>query len=309
MLGAPLSLRVARAQKHSSLAIPSRDVMGGSPRVGAWPQAAPLVEREAMPAHHVPGVGHEEVLSDVGRQEVEEDPLVVQLHPLHVVPLLLRLQAEPPLPTRLPPLAGHPRDRLPQTRRTPTPTLEPSAAWASKSLGIAFGRTRSPGDPPPRRQMGLPSPLLPGDIRHRALSPVGSLLVQTLRPTPLTFPLGDFLSADPYPLLGNKPLLARAAPVPMALNDICPTPVMGAAFLRHLALCNHPLAHSLHRLVSTPRPRQSPCMDIPGAQRSHEFLGKSPPQSVVTFKGQWGGSPHFQGILPTAFWDPDPCST
>lgn len=39
-------------------------------------------------------------------------------------------------------------------------------------------------------------------------------------PSPLTFPLGDFLSADPYLLLGDKPPLARATPVPMALNDI-----------------------------------------------------------------------------------------
>ena len=42
-------------------------------------------------AHHVPGVGHEEVLGHVGRQQVEQDPLVVQFHLLHVSPLLLSL--------------------------------------------------------------------------------------------------------------------------------------------------------------------------------------------------------------------------
>lgn len=43
------------------------------------------------PTHHVPGIGHEEVLCDVGGQEVEEDPLVVQLYSLHVIPLLFSL--------------------------------------------------------------------------------------------------------------------------------------------------------------------------------------------------------------------------
>lgn len=42
-------------------------------------------------AYHVSGVGHEEVLSHVSRKQVEKDSLVVQLHLLHVVPLLFRL--------------------------------------------------------------------------------------------------------------------------------------------------------------------------------------------------------------------------
>lgn len=42
-------------------------------------------------AHHVPGVRHEEVLSHVGRQEVEENPPVVQLDLLHAVSLLFSL--------------------------------------------------------------------------------------------------------------------------------------------------------------------------------------------------------------------------
>lgn len=41
--------------------------------------------------HHVPGIWHEEVLSDVSWQQVEQDPLVIQLHLLHVIPLLLSL--------------------------------------------------------------------------------------------------------------------------------------------------------------------------------------------------------------------------
>lgn len=49
--------------------------------------------RPATDAHHVPGVRHEEVLSHMSRQQVEENPLVVQLHLLHVIPLLLRLDA------------------------------------------------------------------------------------------------------------------------------------------------------------------------------------------------------------------------
>lgn len=42
-------------------------------------------------AHHVPGVGHQEVLSHVSRKQVEQDSLVVQLHLLHVVSLLFCL--------------------------------------------------------------------------------------------------------------------------------------------------------------------------------------------------------------------------
>lgn len=44
-------------------------------------------------AHHVPWVGHEEVLSHVRRQKIEENPPVVQLDFLHAVPLLFRLTA------------------------------------------------------------------------------------------------------------------------------------------------------------------------------------------------------------------------
>lgn len=45
----------------------------------------------SVDAHHVPGVWHEEVLSHMSWQQVEQDPLIVQLHLLHVVSLLLRL--------------------------------------------------------------------------------------------------------------------------------------------------------------------------------------------------------------------------
>lgn len=77
--------------------------MGGSLQVGPRPEQAGWGGRKQ--AHHVAGVGHEEVLSHVGRQEVEENPLVVQLHPLHVISLLLCLGTDPVSPTEhfLPP--------------------------------------------------------------------------------------------------------------------------------------------------------------------------------------------------------------
>lgn len=57
-----------------------------------------MLARRKLGAHHVPRVGHEEVLGDVGWQEVEEDAPVVQLHLLHVLSLLLCLgHHEPPL--------------------------------------------------------------------------------------------------------------------------------------------------------------------------------------------------------------------
>ena len=42
-------------------------------------------------AHHVPGVGQEEVLSHVRRQEVEENPPVIELDFLHAIPLFFGL--------------------------------------------------------------------------------------------------------------------------------------------------------------------------------------------------------------------------
>ena len=107
-----------------------RGFRGPSPPLPlGWPEG-PL----CLGAHHVAGVGHEEVLGDVGRQEVEEDPLVVQLHPLHVVPLLLRLGSGPPLATG-PPIRASLLVRLPATRQDSLldQTLDALPKWALTS--------------------------------------------------------------------------------------------------------------------------------------------------------------------------------
>lgn len=63
-----------------------RDINSFRLKIPCWTSLDMTVD-----SHHVPGVRHEEVLSHMSRQQVEQDPLVVQLHLLHVVSLLLRL--------------------------------------------------------------------------------------------------------------------------------------------------------------------------------------------------------------------------
>lgn len=70
--------------------------------------------------HHVPGVGHEEVLSHMSRQQVEEDPLVVQLHLLHVIPLFFSLRRSGCSYTAAPPEGG---DDLHKTRQAQRVTI------------------------------------------------------------------------------------------------------------------------------------------------------------------------------------------
>lgn len=63
------------------------------------PQACCCTLHVCLPflhAHHVPGVGHEEVLGHVCWQKVEENPPVIQLDFLHPIPLLFRLATEDP---------------------------------------------------------------------------------------------------------------------------------------------------------------------------------------------------------------------
>lgn len=74
------------------------------PKLFLGAQASPLLKRDSplgdkaltflssADAHHVPGVGHQEVLSHVSRKQVEQDSLVVQLHLLHVTSLLFCLE-------------------------------------------------------------------------------------------------------------------------------------------------------------------------------------------------------------------------
>lgn len=47
-------------------------------------------------SHHVSGVGQQEVLCHMNRQQVEENPLVVQFDFLHAVSLLLGLNTHRP---------------------------------------------------------------------------------------------------------------------------------------------------------------------------------------------------------------------
>lgn len=64
-------------------------IHGGSKTFAFIPPMMSL-ERPAD-THHVPGVGHEEVLCHMSWQQIEENSLIVQLHLLHVASLFLCL--------------------------------------------------------------------------------------------------------------------------------------------------------------------------------------------------------------------------